>query len=150
MEPVGNAVGDRAAQLDLERLEADRHRLQPHPNQKPQAHRIKPTACPSGALRQHQGKKTANRDAEPKRYRPDFIVRLDDGHDDPLNLIVEVKGYRGEDAKTKKATAEQFWVPGVNANGQFGRWAFVELTEPFTMREEFDRVVTRYLSPVPA
>lgn len=59
-----------------------------------------------------------------------------------------MKGYRGEDAKTKKATAEQFWVPGVNANGQFGRWAFVELTEPFTMREEFDRAV-RALVAVP-
>ncbi len=31
-----------------------------------------------------------------KRYRPDFIVQVDDGKRDPLNLIVEIKGYRRE------------------------------------------------------
>jgi type III restriction enzyme len=41
----------------------------------------------------------------PKRYLPDFIVQLDDGHDDPRNLIVEIKGHRGEDAKEKAGTA---------------------------------------------
>ena len=49
-------------------------------------------------------------------YRPDFIVRIDDGHgsDDPLNLIVEIKGYRREDAKEKKATMSAKgpeWIP---------------------------------------
>ena len=36
-------------------------------------------------------------------YIPDFIVLLDDGHgeDDLLHLVVEVKGYRGENAKTR-------------------------------------------------
>jgi type III restriction enzyme len=67
------------------------------------------------------------------------------GHNEPRNLIVEVKGYRGEDAKTKKQTAEQFWVLGVNVSARFGRAAFVELTEPFTMRDEFDRVVRSLL-----
>ena len=37
--------------------------------------------------------------SETRRYIPDFIVQVDDGHDDPLNLIVEIKGYRREDAK---------------------------------------------------
>ena len=39
-----------------------------------------------------------------KKYIPDFIVVLDDGmgKDNLLNLICEVKGYRGEDAKEKK------------------------------------------------
>ena len=42
-----------------------------------------------------------------RTYIPDFIVRVDDGHgeEDPLNLVVEVKGYRREDAKVKKQTA---------------------------------------------
>ncbi|MBM4057966.1 MAG: restriction endonuclease, partial [Planctomycetes bacterium] len=37
--------------------------------------------------------------SEVRRYRPDFIVRVDDGHgdDDLLNLVVEIKGYRRED-----------------------------------------------------
>ncbi|MDP3294828.1 MAG: DEAD/DEAH box helicase family protein [Nevskia sp.] len=38
--------------------------------------------------------------SEMRIYRPDFIVLVDDGHgeDDPLHLIVEIKGYRREDA----------------------------------------------------
>jgi hypothetical protein len=51
-----------------------------------------------------------------RKYLPDFIVLVDDGHgdDDLLHLIVEIKGYRREDAKEKKATMETYWVPGVN------------------------------------
>ena len=37
-----------------------------------------------------------------RTYIPDFIVQIDDGQEDPLNLVVEIKGYRGEDAKDKK------------------------------------------------
>ena len=41
---------------------------------------------------------------------------VDDGHgpDDLLHLIVEIKGYRREDAKEKKSTMDTYWVPGVN------------------------------------
>ena len=54
--------------------------------------------------------------SETRKYRPDFIVLVDDGHgdDDLLHLIVEIKGYRREDAKEKKSTMETYWVPGVN------------------------------------
>ena len=34
-----------------------------------------------------------------------------------FNLIVEIKGYRREDAKEKKPTMETYWVPGVNNLG---------------------------------
>jgi type III restriction enzyme len=62
----------------------------------------------------------------PKKYLPDFIVRVDDGHgdDDLLNLVVEIKGFRGEDAKDKANTMDAYWVPGVNNLGISGRWAF--------------------------
>jgi len=58
-----------------------------------------------------------------RKYLPDFIVLVDDGRgqDDPLHLVVEIKGYRGEDAKEKKATMETYWVPGVNNLGTYGR-----------------------------
>ena len=56
-----------------------------------------------------------------RKYIPDFIVQIDDGHEDPLNLIVEIKGYRGEDAKEKKATMDTYWIPGVNHLGTL--WA---------------------------
>ena len=73
-----------------------------------------------------------------RTYLPDFIVLLDDGHgeDDLLHLVVEVKGYRGEDAKDKKAAMETCWVPGVNRLGGYGRWAFAELRDVYTMQED--------------
>ena len=78
-----------------------------------------------------------------RRYIPDFIVLVDDGHgpDDLLHLVVEIKGYRGEDAKDKKSTMETYWVPGVNNLGRFGRWAFAEFTDVFTIEEEFNERV---------
>ena len=74
-----------------------------------------------------------------RRYFPDFIVTLDDGHgpDDPLHLIIEVKGYRREDAKEKKATMETYWIPGVNHAGTHGRWAFAEFTDVYRMQDDF-------------
>ena len=76
---------------------------------------------------------------EQHNYLPDFIVVVDDGHGpaDLLHLIVEIKGYRGEDAKEKKATMETCWVPGVNYRGDYGRWAFAEFTEVFQMDADF-------------
>ena len=78
-----------------------------------------------------------------RKYVPDFIALVDDGMgaDDPLRLVVEVKGYRAEDAQAKAATMETYWVPGVNALGSYGRWGFLELRDPFDMEVEFDRVV---------
>ena len=77
--------------------------------------------------------------SEARRYRPDFIVLVDDGRggEDPLRLVVEVKGYRREDAKEKKAAMETFWVPGVNRLGTFGRWAFAEFGDVYEMQEDF-------------
>ena len=74
-----------------------------------------------------------------RTYEPDFIVKVDDGKgpEDLLNLIVEIKGYRGEDAKDKKATMENKWVPGVNYLGEYGRWAFVEFGNVYTMESDF-------------
>jgi len=81
--------------------------------------------------------------SEARKYIPDFIVRVDDDHgpDDLLNLIVEVKGYRREDAKDKKATMETYWIPGVNNRGTYGRWAFAELCEVYEMELDFDEKI---------
>lgn len=79
--------------------------------------------------------------SETRTYLPDFIVLVDACHTDPLHLIVEIKGYRREDAKQKKATMESYWVPGVNNLGKYGRWAFAELTDFYQMQTDFeDRV----------
>ena len=58
-----------------------------------------------------------------RRYIPDFIVVVDMGDGKELNLIVEIKGYRGEDAKEKKLTMDTYWIPGVNNLKNFGHWA---------------------------
>jgi type III restriction enzyme len=77
--------------------------------------------------------------SEVRKYLPDFIVVVDDGRgdDDLLHLIVEIKGYRREDAKEKKATMETYWVPGVNNLGPHGRWAFAEFTEVYRIESDF-------------
>ena len=85
--------------------------------------------------------------SETRKYRPDFIVQVDDGKgaEDPLNLIVEIKGYRGEDAKEKKSTMDTYWVPGVNNLKQYGRWAFAEFTDVFQMQDDFaDKVEAEF------
>ena len=79
--------------------------------------------------------------AAARTYLPDFIVLVDDGHGDLLHLVVEIKGYRREDAKEKKATMETYWVPGVNRSGAYGRWAFAEFTDVYTIQEDFLRAV---------
>lgn len=77
--------------------------------------------------------------SETRKYLPDFIVLVDDGHgdDDLLHLVVEIKGYRREDAVEKKSTMDTYWVPGVNHLGTYGRWAFAEFTEMYQMEAEF-------------
>lgn len=89
--------------------------------------------------------------SETRRYRPDFIVLVDDGHgpEDPLHLVVEIKGYRREDAKDKKSAMETFWVPGVNNLGSFGRWDFAEFTNVWEMEDDFaERIAQRFAEMV--
>jgi hypothetical protein len=77
--------------------------------------------------------------SETRKYLPDFIVLVDDGHgpEDPLHLIVEIKGYRREDAKDKKCTMDTYWIPGVNNSKTYGRWAFAEFTEVYQIESDF-------------
>ncbi|MDE2916390.1 MAG: hypothetical protein OXM00_04070 [Paracoccaceae bacterium] len=81
--------------------------------------------------------------SETRTYIPDFIVLVDDGHgdDDFLHLIVEIKGYRREDAIAKKATMDTYWVPGVNNHGRYGRWAFAEFTDVYEIQSDFEAKV---------
>lgn len=77
------------------------------------------------------------RGSEMHKYIPDFIVLVNDGKPDPLHLVVEIKGYRREDAKEKKSTMETYWVPGVNNDGRYGRWAFAEFTDVYEIESDF-------------
>ena len=78
---------------------------------------------------------------EEKQYYPDFIAQMASGprgvapsgrtEQELLNLIVEVTGEGRKDKAAKVTTARTFWVPAVNNHGGFGRWAFVEVTDPW-------------------
>ncbi len=95
--------------------------------------------------------------SEMRKYLPDFIVLVDDGHGDHdlLHLIVEIKGYRREDAKEKKSTMDTYWIPGVNNLKTYGRWAFAEFTEVYQIQAdfkakvegEFDKMIGKVTKP---
>ena len=98
--------------------------------------------------------------SEMRQYRPDFIVMVDDGRgdEDLLHLVVEIKGYRREDAKEKKSTMDTYWVPGVNNLGTYGRWTFAEFIDVFQMQtdfakkveSEFNKMIEAAVTTVPA
>ncbi len=75
-------------------------------------------------------------EGKPGNYYPDYIVRIDEGRgeDDLLNLIVEISGQELKQKEAKVETALKMWVPGVNAEGAYGRWAFVEIDNPWNAK----------------
>lgn len=97
--------------------------------------------------------------SETRKYIPDFVVLIDLGDASAplpppeagegrggwenypnrhlLHLIVEIKGFRREDAKDKKAYMDNYWIPGVNQLGTYGRWAFAEFTDVYEIESEF-------------
>ena len=87
--------------------------------------------------------------SETRTYLPDFIVLVDDGcgDEDLLHLVIEIKGYRREDAKDKKVAMDTYWVPGVNNHRGYGRWAFAEFTDVFEVDAGFDRMVEEFRTP---
>jgi type III restriction enzyme len=78
-----------------------------------------------------------------RQYRPDFIVLVDDGNgaDDPLHLVVEIKGRRGEDAQNKADTMRTYWIPAVNNLGDYGRWAVAEFSDVYSMDGDFEDTI---------
>jgi type III restriction enzyme len=80
-----------------------------------------------------------------RRYTPDFLVLVDIGGGEIVNLVLETKGYRGLDAQLKADAMRTLWVPGVNGLGAYGKWAFEEFREVFAIKEEFGRLVERLL-----
>jgi type III restriction enzyme len=70
-------------------------------------------------------------------YIPDFIVRFDDGRgaEDLLNLLVEVSGEKRKDKEAKAETTRTLWVPAVNNHGAYGRWSYVEVSDPWAAED---------------
>ena len=76
---------------------------------------------------------------EDKQYYPDFIAKLGD-----LNLVIEVSGEARKDKAAKVSTARTLWVPAVNNHGGFGRWAFVEVTDPWDAQQAIRAAVAAH------
>lgn len=103
---------------------------------------------------------------EDRSYYPDFIVRIDLTRlgqdrvpasprppavaDAIVNVIVEVSGEERKDKANKVATAKTLWVPAVNNHGGFGRWLFVEVTDPSSTKGIIRRAVADAAVPAPA
>ena len=65
-----------------------------------------------------------------RMYRPDFIAKIGEGDPDGmLNLVVEIKGIKDGHDQAKADTMNRLWVPAVNNDGGWGRWAFLEITD---------------------
>ncbi|HVM31192.1 MAG TPA: DEAD/DEAH box helicase family protein [Candidatus Limnocylindrales bacterium] len=80
-------------------------------------------------------------------YVPDFLIRLRDAEstadDDLLTLVLEVSGEAKKEKQAKVAYAEHQWTEAVNNWGQLGRWAFIEITDPWDAES---LIRERYLS----
>jgi type III restriction enzyme len=48
-----------------------------------------------------------------------------------LNLVVEGIGERQKDKEAKTSTTCTLRMPAVNNHGGFGRWVFLEITDPY-------------------
>ena len=82
-------------------------------------------------------------------YVPDFLIRLRDaastGEDDLLTLVLEVSGEARKDKQAKVATAQHLWTEAVNNWGGLGRWAFLEVTDPW---DAGNLIESRFLQPL--
>ena len=71
-------------------------------------------------------------------YIPDFLVRLKHsaGEEFDRTLIVEVSGSQKSPGPTqaKAITARDSWCASVNNHGGFGRWGYVEMTNPLDFK----------------
>ena len=71
-------------------------------------------------------------------YIPDFLVRLRrlEGEDFDRTLIIEVSGSQKGPGPTqaKATTARNSWCVAVNNRGGFGRWGYVEMTDPLQFK----------------
>jgi type III restriction enzyme len=78
-----------------------------------------------------------------RQYYPDFLARV--GSD--LTLVIEVSGEARKDKASKTAAARTLWVPAVNNHGGFGRWTFVEVTDPWDAKGVIRRAITESMTP---
>jgi type III restriction enzyme len=80
-------------------------------------------------------------EGRPGNYMPDLILKIDDGHgmDNLLHLILEVSGEAKNQKQAKVETTKTMWIPAVNNEKTFGRWDFLEITDPSTCMKTIEK-----------
>ena len=78
-------------------------------------------------------------------YVPDFLVRLQplDGDDLARTLVIEVSGSQKSPGPTtaKATTARDSWCASVNNHGGFGRWGYIEMTNPLDFKTQLAEAI---------
>lgn len=91
-----------------------------------------------------------NHNGESRQYVPDFIVRIrkqaGNSGDNILHLILETSGRGREDKVQKVDTVENMWVPAVNNYGKLGKWAFLEITDPWNIQNAIRKLLNENAS----
>ena len=80
---------------------------------------------------------------EEKNYYPDYIVKIKGKDGEIVNLIIEVTGEKKKEKAVKVATARNFWIPAVNNHGGYGRWGFIEITDPWDAKNAIRKAMTQ-------
>jgi type III restriction enzyme len=62
-------------------------------------------------------------------YVPDFIAKIITPDQEIISLLIEVTGKKDDKKVLKTKTARELWVPSVNNNGEYGKWAFIEIQD---------------------
>jgi len=82
-----------------------------------------------------------------RNYIPDFIVHMRNDEGELVSLIVEVSGKKDKEKEAKISTARNLWIPAVNNHEGFGRWSFIEITDPWdaqnVVRDRFNIIGDR-------
>jgi type III restriction enzyme len=86
-------------------------------------------------------------EGSPANYFPDYIIRVKDDDVAELNLVLEVSGEAKKAKGAKVATAETLWVPAVNNSHEYGRWSFLEVTDPWNAANLLRQHLARVRAP---
>ncbi|WP_121703490.1 DEAD/DEAH box helicase family protein [Streptomyces sp. E5N298] len=89
-------------------------------------------------------------------YVPDFLIKLQPSSDTvERTLIVEVSGGQKQlhapgMTDMKRIAARDTWCVAVNNHGGFGRWGYLEITDPTTAKAMLDEAIRRLYADDPA
>ena len=90
---------------------------------------------PTPVFAKHKDKRANIRTEELR----DTMTDAGHGPADLLNLILERTGQKKKDKEAKVTTAQTLGIPAVNGHGEFGRWSFLEIHDPWDAQNEIRR-----------